>query len=75
MIIGAIYIDTVCNTIRMFSHKIQKLHICGRDMVGCVLNQLVLVMHSSKFSPQIMYNCPLGSVLQEVKMLDTYNIK
>ena len=39
MVIGAIYIDNVCNTIRMFSNIIQKLSICGGDMVGCVLNQ------------------------------------
>ena len=41
MVIGVRYIDTVCNTIRMFSHKIHIhiLSICGRDMVGCVLNQ------------------------------------
>ena len=32
MVIGVIYIDTVCNTIRMFSHKIQKRAICGRDI-------------------------------------------
>ena len=50
MVIGVIYIDSVCNTIRMFSHKIQKLSIYDNDMVGCVLNQYVLVMHSSKLS-------------------------
>ena len=39
VVIGLRYIDTVCNTIRMFSHTIQKLFICGRDMVGSVFNQ------------------------------------
>ena len=39
MVIRVRYIDTVCNAIRMFSYKIQKLSICGRGLVGCVLNQ------------------------------------
>ena len=41
MVIVAIYIDTVCNTMRMdvFTQNTKKLSICGRDMVGCVLNQ------------------------------------
>ena len=28
-------------------HKIQKLSGCGRDMVECMTNQWVLVMHAS----------------------------
>ena len=56
----------------MFSHKIQKLSICGRDMVGCVLNQQVLVMHSSKLSLSNNIKLPNRFSFAGGNMLETY---